>query len=67
MNIISKKIGQLKRNGCIARRIPSFKTESEKVYNLNKPIISTEIKSVIKNPQKQNSRTDAFTGEFCQT
>ena len=41
---------------------------SHEVENLNKAIISKEIKSVIKKISQQTSfKTDDFTGEFYQT
>ena len=40
----------------------------EEIENINRPITSTEIKTVIKNlPTNKNPGPDAFTGEFYQT
>ena len=39
----------------------------EEKENLNRPITSTEIDSVIKNLTNTNPRPDGFTGEFYQT
>ena len=43
------------------------KLNQEEIENRNRPIISTEIETVIKNfPAKQSSGSDGFTGEFYQ-
>ena len=43
------------------------KLNQEEIENLNRPIISTDIKTVIKNlPTNKSSGPDGFTGEFCQ-
>ena len=40
----------------------------EKIANMNRPITSNEIETVIKNLAKNKSPVpDAFKGEFCQT
>ena len=40
------------------------KLNQEKIENLNRPIISTEIKTVIRNlPANKSSRPDGFTAE----
>ena len=53
------------RNCQILRKVQSSKTEPE---IMNNPIISTEIKTVIKNlPKNESPGPDGFTGEFCQT
>ena len=39
----------------------------EEIQNMNRPMTSTEIETVIKNlPTNKSSETDGFTGEFCQ-
>ena len=43
------------------------KLNQEKIENLNRPIISTEIETEIKNlPTNKSPGTDGFTGEFYQ-
>ena len=40
----------------------------EEIENINRPVTSTEIKTVIKNlPTNKSPGTDGFTGEFYQT
>ena len=40
----------------------------EEIENINRPIKSTEIETVIKNfPTNESPGPDGFTGEFCQT
>ena len=44
------------------------KLNQEEIENLDKPITSTEINTVIKNlPKNKNQGPDSFTGEFYQT
>ena len=45
-----------------------LRLNQEKVENMNRPITSTEIETVIKNlPTNKNPGPDGFTDEFCQT
>ena len=40
----------------------------EGIENINRPITSTEIETVIKNlPTNESPGPEGFTGEFCQT
>ena len=44
------------------------KLNQEETENLNRPITSIEIKTVIRNlPTNKSPGPDDFTGEFCQT
>ena len=44
-----------------------LKLNQEEIENLNRPITSTEIKTVIKNlPANKSPGSDGFTGEFYQ-
>ena len=43
------------------------KLNQEEIENLNRPITSTEIKTVIRNlPTNKSPGPDGFTAEFCQ-
>ena len=43
------------------------KVNQEEIENLNRPITSTEIKTVVKNlPTSKSPGPDGFTGEFYQ-
>ena len=45
-----------------------LRLNQEEIENMNSPITSTEIETVIKNLQTNKSPgPDGFTGEFCQT
>ena len=44
------------------------KTDQEKLENINRPITSNEIETIIKNiPTNKSPGPDGFTGEFYQT
>ena len=44
-----------------------LKLNQEEIENLNRPITSMEIKTVIKNlPTNKSPGPDGFTGKFCQ-
>ena len=45
-----------------------LRLNQEEIENMNRPITSTEIETVIKNlPANKNPGPDSFTGEFNQT
>ena len=45
-----------------------WRLNQEEIENINRPMTSTEIETVIKNlPTNKSPGPDAFTGEFCQT
>ena len=60
--------GQLGRNGQILKKYNLAKLNQEEIENLNRPITSTEIKTVIKNLSTNKSSGPAgLTGELYQT
>ena len=62
-----KKNGQLGRMDIFLEKYNLSKLNQEKIENLNRPIISTEIETVIKNlPTNKSQGSDSFTGEFYQ-
>ena len=45
-----------------------LRLNQEEIENMNRPITSTEMETVIKNlPTNKNPGPDGFTGDFCQT
>ena len=45
-----------------------LRLNQEEIENINRPVTSTEIETVIKNlPTNKNAGPDGFTGEFYQT
>ena len=49
-------------------RYSSPRLKQEEIENMNSPVTSTEIETMIKNlPTKKNQGPDGFTGEFYQT
>ena len=66
--ILCQEIRQSERNAQILETYKLPKLKQEEVENLNRPIASKDIESVIKNPPKNKSPgLDGFPGEFSQT
>ena len=52
----------------LSTRDPLQRLNQEEIENINRPITSTEIETVIKNPPtNKGPGLDGFTGEFYQT
>ena len=65
--LYANKMGNLEEMDEFLERCNLSKLNQEEVENLNLPITSTEIKTVIKNlPKNKSTGPDGFTGEFCQ-
>ena len=65
--VTEQKIGKLRKNGHISRKIQSPKTESRrnKINNLTRPTTSSEIESIIeKLAENKSPVSDGFTAEF---
>ena len=56
------------RNGQVLRKVQPSKTEPEELENMNRPLTSNEIETVIKSlPKNKSPEPDGFTGKFYQT
>ena len=56
------------RNRPILKKHNLLRLNQEEIENINRPITSTEIETVIKNlPTNKSPGPDAFTGEFYET
>ena len=65
---MNKLNGQPGRNGQILRKVQPSNLNQEKIENMNRPITSNEIETVIKNLATNKSPgPNDFTGEFYQS
>ena len=66
--LYANKIHNLKEMGKFLEKHNFLRLKQEEIDNINRPITSTEIETVIKNlPTSKSQGPDGFTGEFYQT
>ena len=66
--LYAKKMDNLEDMDKFLERHNLPRLNQEEIDNINRPITSTEIETVIKNlPTNKSPGPDSFTGEFCQT
>ena len=66
--LYAKKMDNLEEMDKFLEKHNLLRLNQEEIENINRPIASTEIETVIKNlPTNKSSGTDAFTSEFYQT
>ena len=66
--LYANKMDNLEEMGKFLEKYNFPKLNQEEIENLNRPITSTEVETVIKNlPQNKSPGPDGFTGEFYQT
>ena len=66
--IYANKMDNLEEMDKFIERYNLLRLNREKIENMNRPIISNEIETVIKNlPTNKSPGGDGFTGEFYQT
>ena len=66
--LYANKMDNLEEMGKFLEKHNLLRLNQEEIENMNRPITSTEIETVIKNlPTNKSPGPDGFTGEFCQT
>ena len=66
--LYANKIDNLEEMDTFLEKHNLLKLNQEGIENINRPITSTEIETVIKNlPTNKSPAPDGFTGEFYQT
>ena len=66
--LYANKMDNLEEMGKFLERYKLLRLNQEETENMNRPITSTEIETVIKKlPTNKNPGPDGFTGEFYQT
>ena len=66
--IYANKMDNLEEMDKLLEKHNLTRMNQEEIENINRPIIRTEIETVIKNlPTNKSPGTDGFTGEFYQT
>ena len=66
--LYSNKMDNLKEMDKFLEKHHLLRLNQEEIENINRPITSTDIETVIKNlPKKKSPGPDVFTGEFYQT
>ena len=66
--LYAKKMDKLEEMDKSLLKHNLLRLNQEEIENINKPITSTEIETVIKNlPTNKSPGPDSFTGKFCQT
>ena len=62
------KMDNLEEMDKLVEKLNLPRLKQEEIQNINRPITSPEIETVIKNlPTNKSPGPDGFTGKFCQT